>query len=181
MLNEHLEIINHDKAINLLLTYVSQNTPLNIKTILSFHEIILKSINDEWVGRFRNVPVRISGSQHTTPSPHKLYETMENYIFNMQQLQKNAHPIEYAAVVHAKLANIHPFIDGNGRTCRLIMNMELMKSGYPITLIDVLDKSKYCSLLEHSDIHGNYAPFVDFIAECVKKSLDIYLDAVHNS
>ncbi len=89
--------------------------------------------------------------------------------------------VAYAALAHAYLANIPPFVDGNGRTCRLIMNMELMKSGYPIVLIDVNDGAEYCRLLEFGDINNDYTQFIDFIADCTKKSLEIYLDAIEES
>jgi Fic family protein len=180
-LREHLEVINHDKAIDLLLDYVKNKVPLNLKSILSFHEIILRQINDDWAGRLRNIPLRISGSQHVPISPAKVYTAIESYITDMQKSRENLHPVVYAAIAHARLANIQPFIDGNGRTSRLVMNMELMKSGYPIVLIDVNDRALYCRLLELGDINNDYTEFTDFIADCVKKSLKIYLDAIEQS
>lgn len=103
---------------------------------------------------------------------------MDQYIINMKKLKQDLHPVEYAAIAHAHLANIHPFVDGNGRTCRLVMNMELMKSGYPIVLINVNDRVEYCRLLELGDLSNDYTKFIDFIAECTKRSLEIYLEAI---
>ncbi len=180
-IQEHLEVINHDKAIDLLLKYVKEQEPLTLKSILTFHEIILRQINDEWAGRFRNIPVRISGSQHLPINPARVYELMEKYIEDMAKYKKEFHPVAYAAIAHAHLAHIHPFIDGNGRTSRLVMNMELMKNGYPIVLIDMNDRAKYCQLLELGDINNDYTKFIDFIADCTKKSLEIYLEAVKES
>jgi Fic family protein len=180
-MREHLEVINHDKAIDLLLNYVSHNEPLELNSILSFHAIILRQINDEWAGRFRNIPVRISGSKHLPLAPSKVYDAMEKYILNMKKLKQELHPVEYAAIAHAYLASIHPFVDGNGRTCRLIMNMELMKSGYPMVLINVNDRAEYCRLLELGDINNDYTKFIDFIADCTKKSLEIYLEAIQEN
>ena len=177
-MREHLEVINHDKAIDLLLNYVKLNESLELRSILSFHEIILRQINDEWAGRFRTIPVRVSGSKHLPIAPSKVYNTMDQYIINMKKLKQDLHSVEYAAIAHAHLANIHPFVDGNGRTCRLVMNMELMKSGYPIVLINVNDRVEYCRLLELGDLSNDYTKFIDFIAECTKRSLEIYLEAI---
>ncbi len=144
---EHLEVINHDKAVTKLFTYVKDKAALNAKLILDFHETILKGINDEWAGRFRNQIVYISGAKHIPVSAEKVYDSMLEFEHKISELS-TLHPVAYSALIHANLVRIHPFIDGNGRTARLIMNLELMKAGYPIVLIEPQDKGRYCDLLQ---------------------------------
>ncbi len=180
-LREHLEVINHDKAIDLLLRYVQDKEGLTLRTVLDFHEIILKQIDDEWAGRLRTIPVRIGGAKNAPPAPAKVYDEMLSYMQQMKMFEKTLHPVAYVALVHAHLVRIHPFVDGNGRTARLIMNLELMKNGYPLILIDVLDRVKYCHLLEWAILNDDYSQFIDFIADCTLRSLQIYLSVVNEN
>ena len=131
---EHLEVINHEKAIEYLealLKYKSEISEWNIKEL---HELVLKGIDDENAGRYRNHNVIISGAQHRPPEYLKVPELMEKLIMNYKKWSEY-HPVIKAALLHGELVKIHPFIDGNGRTSRLIMNMELMKNGYVPVII----------------------------------------------
>lgn len=91
--------------------------------------------------------------------------------------QKKLHPVELASIVHHKLVNIHPFDDGNGRTARLVMNLLLMRAGYPLVVILKNDRKKYYDALECAD-KGDYKPFVRFVAQAVERSLTLYLKAL---
>ena len=172
---EHLEVINHDKAITKLILDVQNKTELNIKLILDYHHIILAAINDDWAGRFRNNKVYISGATHVPPSPHNVFDEMNIFIDKIKQEFSLMHPVVRAAMVHAELVKIHPFVDGNGRTARLIMNLELMKSGYPIVIIELEDKRRYCEILDIGCVTSDYSKFIEFVAEKTTKSLNIYL------
>jgi Fic family protein len=174
---EHLEVINHDIAVKKLINDVQNKTPLDLKLILDYHEIILKGINDDWAGRYRNQQVLISGAKHKPVNPQKVYDEMNDFINRFTQ-DNLLHPVEKAALIHAELVRIHPFVDGNGRTARLMMNLELMKCGYPIVIIEVEDKALYCSILDEGHTSGNYQKFIDFVAEKCEKSLNLYLDVV---
>ena len=180
-IREHLEVINHNHAVDKLIMDVQNDADLDLKLILDYHHIILHGINDEWAGRYRNSQVFISGAKHVPPNANKVFDKMNEFINMINNSWGNLHPVESAALIHAYLVQIHPFVDGNGRTARLIMNLHLMKYGYPIIIIELIDKAKYCALLDSGHIDGNYTPFVDFIAECVRKSLNIYLNATHNT
>ena len=174
---EHLEVINHDKAITRLIADVQNNVELDIKLILDYHNIILTGINDDWSGRFRNISVHITGASHATPSPHKVFDEMNVFKDRIRQEFNLMHPVIRAAMVHAEFVRIHPFVDGNGRTARLIMNLELMKAGYPIVIIEVEDKRRYCEALDIGCATSDYSKFIEFIAEKTSKSLNIYLSS----
>ena len=174
---EHLEVINHDVAVQKLIVDVQNNVKLDLKLILDYHEIILKGINEDWAGRYRNQQVLISGAKHIPVNPQKVYDEMNAFILKSDQ-SSTLHPVERAALIHAELVRIHPFVDGNGRTARLVMNLELMKSGYPIVVVEVEDKARYCSLLDFGHVSGDYKGFVAFIAEKAEKSLNLYLSII---
>ena len=87
------------------------------------------------------------------------------------------HPIEYASIAHYRLVYIHPFVDGNGRTSRLLMNLRLIQAGYPPVIIKVQDRFKYYDALETAN-GGDIRPFIRFIAQCTDTSLDGYLDSL---
>ena len=178
---EHLEVINHDHAVSKLIEDVKNNATLDQKLILDYHAIILKGINDDWSGRFRNQQVLISGAKHIPVNPQKVYEEMTAYIENANYNNSNLHPVERAALLHADLVRIHPFVDGNGRTARLVMNLELMKSGYPIVVIEVEDKTQYCTLLDAGHVSKDYSEFINFIAMKQEKSLNMYLSIIKNN
>jgi Fic family protein len=178
---EHLEVINHDHAVHKLIEDVKNNAPLDQKLILDYHAIILEGINNDWSGRFRNQQVLISGAKHVPVNPQKIYDEMKLYIENANQNMNKLHPVERAALLHAELVRIHPFVDGNGRTARLVMNLELMKAGYPIVVIEVEDKIKYCTLLDNGHVSHDYSEFVDFIGMRQEQSLKLYLSVIKSN
>lgn len=177
---EHLEVINHDIAVHKLINDVQNKYRLSAQLILDYHQIILKGINEEWSGRYRNQQVLISGAKHIPVNPQRVYDEMNAFITKAEELV-TLHPVERAALIHADLVRIHPFVDGNGRTARLIMNLELMKAGYPIVIIEVTDKAHYCDLLDIGHTTGNYDKFVSFIADKAEQSLKLYLSVIKSN
>jgi Fic family protein len=134
-MNEHLEAINHYEAIQFIRDLIQSNEVFNRHNLLSIHGLILHGIDRSNAGRFRQVPVMISGSQHTPPQPWQVDKLMEDYFLFYQQNKSAIHPVILAAELHERLATIHPFVDGNGRTARLVMNLILLQEGYPIANI----------------------------------------------
>jgi Fic family protein len=121
-LKEHLEATNHASALNWVMDLVNKPTKhLTENDILHLHYLILKGIDDENTGHYRNVAVRISGSTVILPNSRKVPDLMANFAKWMQQCEID--PIELAALAHYELVTIHPFVDGNGRTARLLMNL----------------------------------------------------------
>lgn len=176
-LKDHLEAKNHLEAFQFLRSLVSGETPLTEPILLRLHAIILRGIEDEWAGRYRSVPGRISGSRHTPPNPAKVPALMAE-LFTWYGTPSTAHPVEIAAELHLRLAQIHPFIDGNGRVCRLAMNLHLMQRGYPLTIIraENTQRAEYYHALAEADRSGDSAPFTGFIAERVLESLRNYAE-----
>ncbi len=174
-MREHFEAINHQKAFVLLENIVKKKTDITEHMIKDMHKIILTWIDDEYAGRYRNVNVSILGAIRSPPRFEKVSKRMEEFINEIKTNPEKLNVIELAGLIHYRLAEIHPFIDGNGRTARLTMNLFLMSHGYPITLILKVDRKKYYDRLKRSD-QGDMKPFIDFIGMNVERSLDLYLD-----
>lgn len=130
-LKEHLEATNHAGALKFVRSLIRKK-PWRIsgQDILGVHGLILRGVDDENAGRFRNVPVRISGSAVVMPNPRKVPELMEDFLAWLGE-KHDLHPVALAGEAHYRLVSIHPFTDGNGRTARLLMNLLLMQQGYP--------------------------------------------------
>lgn len=173
-LKEHFEAINHKEAIVYIEDYIGRE--ISEELVKKLHEIVLSKINDEESGRYRKVNVRILGAVKTPPGFEKVHALMKSFVEYAKDNPEKLSPVEFAAILHYKLVSIHPFVDGNGRVSRLLMNMQLMKNGYPITIVLRNDRKKYYDCLKEADM-GNIKPFVDFIGYCVNRSLDIYLSA----
>ena len=129
-MREHLEAINHTEAISYIKDIAKQAIEISERTIKEIHALILHGIDRENAGRYRTVPVMISGSTHMPPQPYLIEKQMEDFILRFKQMEKEkVHPVLIAAYLHDELVRIHPFIDGNGRTSRLLMNLYLLRNG----------------------------------------------------
>jgi len=182
-LNEHLEAVNHAKAVSFikkLLADKKTRKEITESDILEIHRIILSGINDAYAGRYRNIAVRIAGSRVVLPNPVRVPELMEDF---MEWLRgdNQEHTIKIAADAHFKLVSIHPFVDGNGRTARLLMNLLLTQEGYPPAIIKTENRKFYINAIEKGQLTGSMDDYYKIIYEAVDKSLDIYLDALEKS
>lgn len=176
-MREHLEAINHQEAIAFIKDLMSKNNSLNERDLLSIHNLILRGIIPEDAGRYRKVQVMIQGSNHMPPQPLLVPQEMEEY-FTWYEINKNKlHPVILAAEMHERLVTIHPFIDGNGRTSRLIMNLILMQKGYLIANIkgDYENRMRYYQSLEVAQTKKDKEDFLLFIAQTQKESLERYI------
>lgn len=174
-LREHLEVINHKEAIDYIDDIVSKNVDISERVIKDIHHIILKNINNENAGKYRNTNVLISGSSHRPVEHFLVEEKMRELISWYDDNKEKLHPIELAAEFHFRYVYIHPFIDGNGRSARLLMNLILMRNGYPISVIKNDDRDEYMKALEIASTKGELKSFIDIVANAVDRSLDIYL------
>jgi len=174
---EHLEAINHAAAFTYIqkLAEEKKRNELTIQDILDIHKMILKKIDDTNTGRLRNTPVRISGSTTVLPNPLKVPELMDEFIYWLQST--NDHPVQVAAEAHYKLVTIHPFVDGNGRTARLLMNFVLIQAGFPPAIIKKEERNRYLNALETGQTKGNRDAYYELIYDAIDRSLDIYLDS----
>ena len=177
-MREHLETINHAEAIGYIKDFAKKEIEINERTIKEIHAIILHGINRENAGRYRTVPVMISGSRHMPPQPYLIEKQMEDFMINFRKMETGkVHPVLTAAYLHNELARIHPFIDGNGRTARLLMNLFLLRNGYMIVNIKGNGDAKivYYKALEASHVERHQEDFQLLVAKAEKSSLERYL------
>ena len=176
-LREHFEAKNHETALDYLYTLVKPNYKLNGKDILKLHELVLRSIEDDFAGQLRNSGVRIAGANFVPPNAQKvsgLFDELVNFVIeNPQQLNV----IELTMVFHHKFVWIHPFFDGNGRTVRLAMNLILMKEGFPPAIILRNDRKKYYDALNAAN-KGNYSKLGLLMCQALERTLNIYIQAL---
>lgn len=178
-LSEHLEAVNHAGAFDWIVQRSNDNKQnITEKTILDLHRLILQKIDDTNAGRYRAIPVRIAGSTVVMPNAMKVPELMDEFISWLHN--NHDHPVTIAAEAHFKLVSIHPFVDGNGRTARLLMNLLLVQTGYPPAIIPKEDHRLYINSIEKAQLGGSLSDYYSLIYESVDHSLDIYLNALEN-
>jgi len=179
-MQEHLEAINHVEAAAYLIDLVRKKEQFNERILRELHSLILRGIDTENAGVYRNVPVGISGSKHIPPQPYLLDKLMEDYFTFYKESDKVLHPVVLAAEMHERLVSIHPFIDGNGRTARLVMNLILLQHGYPIAILkgDTDKRLAYYEALEAVQIDNNVEYFYDLVIDEVFQSLESHLSMV---
>ncbi|KEF39630.1 hypothetical protein M670_00651 [Schinkia azotoformans MEV2011] len=178
-MREHLEVLNHRDAITYVEEIVQKSEPLSEWQIKNLHRLVLKGIDDEYAGVYRDQQVFISGAKHTPPAPFLIKEQMEQLIDWYQKETGDFHPITRGAMLHAIFVGIHPFIDGNGRTSRLLLNLELMKDGFPPVIIKVENRIAYYEALDKAHTQKDYDDFIQLVATAVEDSLDLYLSALN--
>ena len=177
-MTEHLEAINHAHAIHFMREMIKGGEDLSKRNVLDLHRLILKGIDDQNAGTYRNVPVRISGSSVRLPPPYLVSKLMEDYYRYYETFKTRIHPVLLAADMHERLVSIHPFIDGNGRTSRLIMNLILLKHGYTTVNIKGSPESRsaYFRALAEMQSNNNSDPFYDLITDECINSLQRHLE-----
>ena len=179
-LREHFEIVNHKEAIDYIKDLVKNEIDFDKRVLLDIHHLILKNIDIQNAGKYRNVEVMISGSTHKPPTFLQVENLMEDYFKFYEENKESLNPVILSTELHERLVTIHPFIDGNGRTSRLIMNLVLLKFGFPITNISSKNelRDEYYKSLEMAQTEGNKEVFHKFIAKNVKASLIKYLEII---
>lgn len=175
-LKDHLEAKDHYDALEFLYETIEHNGQQTISEVFirMIHQLVVRETEREEAGKYRSVNVMITGSDHTPPDANEVSVKMHDFMQWIKNNQKKLHPIELAARIHHKMVYIHPFIDGNGRTARLVMNLMLMREGYPLVVVLKNDRMKYYRALSQAD-NDIYQPLVRFIAQAVERSLNIYL------
>jgi len=173
-LKDHLEAINHKEAIEYVEELVKKDTKLTEYDIKSIHYLILKEIDNLNAGKYRAQNVLISGSKHIPPSyinvPLEMQMLMEQY-----EDWAVYHPLIRACLLHGEFVKIHPFVDGNGRTARLLLNFALIKNGYPPVIIKNEDRADYYDALEMASTTKNYTLFINLVLNLVNEAADSYL------
>ena len=169
-IRDYYEATGHGKAYEYMLTLAKyQNMLLAEEQILKIHKLFYTLMDEENAGMYRQERVFITGTDYALPPPGRVAAAMKEYVAEMTALRGAVHPIKYAALVHKGLVDIHPFIDGNGRTARLLMNLALLQDGYGIAIIPPVRRGEYINALRASQRANNpdNVPFLSLIAECV--------------
>lgn len=175
-LREHLDITNQREAISYIESFIKEKKKLKEADIIMLHRFTLKGISDYWAGRYKTSQNRIVGSRHKTTMPYKVSSEMDNLAYFINDNPSKFNTVELAAFAHHEIARIHPFVDGNGRTARLLCNLILMSKGYPPIIIRTKEREKYFDCLEKAH-SGNLKAFVDFTGLRVEESLIRYMNA----
>lgn len=174
-LREIYEVVNHKKAFEYVKKCVAEGKALDEGIVKDIHALLMENILTG--GIYRNVEVRISGASHKPPAPSSMYQQIKNFYGDLKYMAKE-NAIELAAWTHAEFVRIHPFEDGNGRTSRMIMNYQLIASGFLPVSIAKENRLEYFEALEEYAMEDNITPFADMIAELEEQRLDEYLGIV---
>ena len=177
-MRDHLETLGHAEAYNKLHELAESNC-ITEDDIKCLHKIFYTKIDIENAGIYRQKSVIVTGADVSFPKPEEINQKMQEFIVELHQIKQSSHPVEYAAMVHALFVNIHPFIDGNGRVARLLMNLALLQSGYNITIIPPIARADYIRALQETN-RKKYEPFINFISEMVLESQKEYLRIIES-
>lgn len=171
-LKEHLEVIGHKEAFDYVKQLVSENKQINEKVIKDIHYLVLANKREDR-GVYRRVPVRIMGATHEPPQPYLIASKMEELLKKYKNSDEDI--VTKLARFHIEFESIHPFIDGNGRTGRLLVNLELMKAGYPPIDIKFTDRLKYYEAFDEYHAKHNVSAMANLFARYLNQRLDLYL------
>lgn len=178
-LKDHLEAKNHQEALEFLYELVGHKSKKTISEhqIRQLHQLVVKESQSDVAGKYRDGQVMITGTDHVPPPAYEISPLMNDLVNWYRKNRKKYHVVELAAILHHKLAYIHPFWDGNGRTARLVMNILILEAGYPLAIVLKNDRKRYYRVLALAD-KGRYGPLCEFIAQAVLRSITIYLQAL---
>ena len=172
-LKEHLEIVGHRDAFLYVQQLVSEKATVTEKVIKEIHSLVLIDRPQD-KGIYRSIPVRIMGAHNEPLQPYFIPIQMERLI--ARQMQEKRHIIEKAALFHLDIEGIHPFVDGNGRTGRLILNLMLMQHGYPPINVKFADRRRYYDCFESYCKNKTAAPMVEMLSAYLEEQLRQYLE-----
>lgn len=177
LLREHFEAINHRDAILYVEDVVHRAEPLTEWQIRNLHRLVLKNIDDDNAGRYRPWNVTIAGARHVPPDALLVPGQMAALMHWFDTEATRLHPVERAARLHADFVKIHPFVDGNGRTARLLLNLELLKAGFPAVVLPVERRLAYYEALDRAHADGDIGSFQTLVADCVRDGFAPYWHA----
>lgn len=175
-LREYLEATNHAEAFDFLTGLAQEREALSLDNILALHRLVMKEIDQEHAGRFRNGPVYIRGARIVPPPASEVVGLLKEWLKWQEGPGQQFEPVLRAAISHHDFEVVHPFFDGNGRTGRLLLNLMLMREGYPPALLRQDWRVSYLQALDTATT-GNYSPLANLVGRAVEGGLDLYLEA----
>jgi Fic family protein len=174
-LKDHYEASGHSDAFDFIYSLAKKKTILE-KDILNIHKLFYFRIDNENAGQYRKVPVVITGTDYVPPQSTKVPALVKKFVSNIPEMKSKLHPVVFAAKVHKEIVDIHPFVDGNGRTARLLMNLALFQSGYVITIIPPILRAEYIAFVKKAQTGKKEdSDFINFISCMVYESTKDYL------
>ena len=176
-LKDHMEAVGHKEAFDFVSELVKEKCEINERVIKQIHYLVLADKKDDR-GVYRRLPVRIMGAAHEPVQPYLIVPKMEELLRNY--LASEEHIVTKLARFHIEFEGIHPFIDGNGRTGRLLVNLELMKTGYPPIDIKFTDRIAYYNAFDEYHVKHNLKAMETLFAKYINERLDIYLKMLQN-
>jgi Fic family protein len=171
-LRDHYEAIGHAESFDKIFS-IYQSKDITESIIKDLHFLFYNRIDREESGKYRSIKVYLTGSKYPLPGPEKVSSQMKSLIRKIKGLRKELHPIHFAARLHKDFVFIHPFIDGNGRLARLLMNLSLIQDGYLLAVIPPIYRPRYIAYLEEA--HENDLNFMNFIGEVLRETQKDYL------
>lgn len=171
-LKDHVEAVGHKEAFDYVKELVKDNIPLSENIIKQIHFLVLANKKEDR-GVYRRIPVRIMGAAHEPVQPYLIQSKMEQLLIDFKN--SNEHIVTKLARFHIEFEAIHPFIDGNGRTGRLLVNLELMKAGYPPIDIKYMDRLAYYNAFDEYHVKHNLSAMENLFAKYINERLDKYL------
>lgn len=172
-IKDYIEAINHAKAFEKIIVFLKENKNINENFILDIHKIILTGLDNDNAGFYRNCRVRISGSTVIMPNPLKVPDLMINF-YNWLDENMDNEPLT-AILAHLKFVSIHPFVDGNGRCARLLMNTILLQFGFVPIVIRPTDRKKYLSVIENYQLKGDEKPYTNFMLNLLNRTMKVLI------
>ncbi len=172
-LKDHMEAVGHKEAFEYVSELVKENVPISESVIKQIHYLVLADKKEDR-GAYRRVPVKIMGAQHQPVQPYLIIPKMEELLWDYSENKE--HIVTKLARFHIEFEGIHPFIDGNGRTGRLLVNLELMKAGYPPINIKFTDRISYYNAFDEYYVKHNLSAMENLFAKYINERLDLYLN-----
>ena len=177
-LRDFYETIGHGKAYDFMLSLIGERC-IAVEDIKAMHRLFYKNIDEMNAGIWRRENIIVSGSDYVFPQPQGIDEKMQELEEWITTERDNYHSVVFAAMLHLKFVSIHPFIDGNGRTSRLIMNLALIQDGYQLAIIPPVCRLEYNDYIRLFQNKGNPKPFCEFIAERVYETQKEIMRLLH--
>ena len=169
-LRELYETTGHGAAYEFMFT-LAEKRQIRVRDIQEMHRLFYQQIDASRAGVWRDRPVIVTGSSFVFPAPGDIETEMQQLEAWAAENRARLHPVAFAAALHLKLVTVHPFIDGNGRTSRLVMNLSLLQDGYPLAVIPPVCRADYLAAIRRYQLHGDSRPFADFIEESGRQSI----------
>ncbi|MCX5822948.1 MAG: Fic family protein [Deltaproteobacteria bacterium] len=170
---DHLEALGHSEAYDLLFR-LAKNQEITEANVKELHRLFYYRIDAKQAGKYRKSRVIITGTDFIPPAPERIPEMMKAFVERIPDQRVAHHPVNFSAIIHKELVTIHPFIDGNGRAARLLMNLALLQAGYPLAIIPPVLRREYLDTLNKTH-KGDDGPFITFIAGVCYESTKEYL------